>query len=134
MKGEFALLIASLTLVSGLLGALITAYFQRRRQNRMIKVDTLRRLSAYRYHLANRTVSAAGEPFVALNEIFVVYSEEKEVLERLETLHEKLSTSPSTLEDDLLRLIKAMAKATDTRLGVADKFISEPFVPPSVTP
>ena len=134
MKEETALLIAFLTLSSGFLGALITAYFQRRRYTKGIKVDTLRRLAAYRYHLANRTVSATGEPFVALNEIFVVYSDETKVLKELKTFHDRLSTSPGAMTDDLLRLVKAMAKATKTELGVADNFITDPFVPPSVTP
>ena len=134
MESSFALLIAFLTLSSGLFGALTTVYFQRRRQNRTIKIDALRRLVAYRYHLVNRTVSATGEPFVALNEIFVVFSDEPKVLKELETFHDRLTTSPGSMTDDLLRLVKAMARATKTKLGVADKFITVPFVPPSVTP
>ena len=127
------LLVAVLTLSSGLLGALITAWFQRRWHNRIVKVDTLRRLVAYRYHIADQTVSASGEPFVALNEVFVVYSDDPKVLEELEKFHDRIYSNPETLADDLLRLIRVMAKSTKTKLGVADNLVKVPFVPKSAT-
>ena len=51
-----------------------------------------------------------GEPFVALNEVFVVYAEHPQVITTLKKMHEELGVK-DRLVDNIVTLTKAMAKA-----------------------
>jgi hypothetical protein len=117
------------SVVSGLLGVIISTWYYHRYETKKVKLDTLRRLVAYRYCLTNAgAIDAEKEFFGALNEAFVVFNKNRSVLKALQTMHGNLG-QPAKLVDDLLILLKAMYKD----LGIAyseinDSFMTKPFV------
>ena len=94
------------------------------------KRDVLRRFAGNRYVMVESGlgVQPTGEPFVALNEAFVVFAGDSEVIEALETMHAELGR-PNRLIDNILTLVKEMAAAADVPIGLNDSFIERPFVP-----
>ena len=97
----------------------------------MIKRDVLRRFVGNRYTLTESLKGHAGEPFIALNEIFVVYAKDQQVITALKKMHEELGLS-GRLSDNIVMLTKAMALAAKVPIkGLNDEFITRPFTPPS---
>lgn len=66
------------SLLSGLAGALLSTWIFIRRERRRMKLDTLRELWGNKFRMGS------PEFLKALNEIFVVYNDSKEVLKKLE--------------------------------------------------
>ncbi|MDP8238483.1 MAG: hypothetical protein P9X24_05295 [Candidatus Hatepunaea meridiana] len=67
--------------------------------------------------------------FIALNEVFVVFSDSNQVIIALRKMHEELG-QPGRLIDNLVSLIKVMAKASNINITqLNDTFIERPFVP-----
>jgi len=118
-------------LLSGTAGAiaavLINWWLNRRERDLSLKRDVMRRVIGYRFCF---TVAAMnGEPFVALNEASIVFSRCPEVVRSLNRLHRELSQK-DRFEDNLVTLIKAMAKACQLPIGeLNDYFLMHPFTP-----
>ena len=122
------LLVASL--LSGLVAVLVTLFVRARQDQREIKRDVLRRLAGTRYLLTRRgQVLPSGEPFVALNEVFVVFADEPDVLNALERLRKDGGESNA---ENIVALIKRMAAAAEVPVNLDDAFIRNPFTPPTV--
>ena len=104
------------TVLSGLLGALVSIIVYGRREQRRFKVDTLKRFAANRYDVK-------GEEFTrALNEIFVVFNDAPNVMGVLEDFHEKTSN------EALITLYKAMCRDTKVKYDrFNDSFFLKPF-------
>ena len=123
------------SLISGLIGALaavlIQSYIGYGLDQLAVKRDVLRRFAANRYVLTGGEpgVQLNGEPFVALNEAFVVFAGDPEVIEALETMHTELGR-PGRLVENIVTLVKEMAAASDVPIGLNDSFIQRPFTPP----
>ena len=118
-------------ILSGITAALVSSYFQKRKDERELKRDVLRRFVGNRYFLTAGQQSESGEPFIALNEIFVVYAQDREVIDAIKKMKEELDKQ-NRLIDNILTLTKAMAKAAKVPInGLNDNFIVEPFTPPS---
>ena len=78
-------------LLSGLFAAVIANWLHDRSNTLSVKRDVLRRFVGNRYLLtAPGNRSREGEPFVALNEIFIVYAEDPPVIKALRKMHEEL--------------------------------------------
>ena len=92
-----------------------------------IQRDVLLRVAGNRYVMTGTCsgIHSNGEPFVALNEAFLAFADEPEVLEALEDLWE----SDSRDAERVVALIKRMATAADIRISVDDAFLSRPFTP-----
>lgn len=75
------------SLISGLLGVGISAWFFDRLERRKLKVDTARRLIGFRFN------TASSEFQQALNEILVVFADESDVIEAIKELYENLENS-----------------------------------------
>ena len=91
----------------------------------------MRRFVGNRYCLTPGRQSESGEPFIALNEIFIVYARDREVIDAIKKMHEEIHTE-NRLIDNILTLTKAMAKAAKVPInGLNDNFIEKPFTPPS---
>ena len=60
-------------LVSGLLATCVSFHLNRKHMNDLFKRDVLRRLVGNRFLLTKPGCGGEGEPFIALNETFVVY-------------------------------------------------------------
>ena len=67
------------SLISGLLGVIISTIFYVRRENRMIKLETLKKLASNSHNI-NLLVGA-------LNEIFVVFNDSSNVMKAVRNLH-----------------------------------------------
>ena len=81
--------------------------------------------------LTETRVGRDGEPFVALNEVFVVYADHPPVISALKKMHEELGIQ-NRLSDNILTLTKAMAKAAKVPIrDLNDEFITRPFTPPT---
>lgn len=120
MESSIWVVIAA-SLLSGVLGALLSIIVYGRREKRRFKVDTLKRFAANRYDLKGDEFSRA------LNEIYVVFNQNRDVMNALQELHER-TTAKRPSEDALVRLYKAMC----TDVGVAfgdfnDSFFLTPF-------
>ena len=119
------LLVASL--LSGLLAVVVTIFVGACLDRREIKRDVLRRFAGTRYLLTQPgRILPNGEPFVALNEAFVVFADDPEVLSALDNLR----TGDDRDSELIVALIKRMAAAADIPVTLDDAFIREPMTPP----
>ena len=128
MSVPAAILISAL--VSGLLATSVSFYLNRRYSEVERKRDVLRRFVGSRYRLTGQYMGGEGEPFIALNEVFVVYAGHPQVISKLRKMHEELSI-PDRLPDNIVSLVKAMAEAAKVPIReLNDDFITRPFTPP----
>ena len=126
--GNGALVLVA-SLLSGLIGVLVATYVRAWQDQREIKRDVLRRLAGNRYILTGEgLVQSNGEPFVALNEAFVVFAKEPEVLKALEALRKD---DDNRARENIVALIKRMAAAAHVPVTLDDAFIASAFKPPS---
>ena len=88
-----------------------------------MKVATLRRLFGYRYDLKWESFTQS------INEIFVVFQDSKDVLEKLYDFHNAIVLGHTAVQNDkLILLIKSMC--TDLNLDLnkcSEKFVLTPF-------
>lgn len=99
----FVTVIASL--LSGLIGVLLSFKFYERLEKRKLKVETAKKLIGSRYDTGSIDFRTA------LNEIFVVYADSQEVMKAMESFWEVLQTplesrSSNLADDRLLLLLK----------------------------
>ena len=110
-------------LISGLLGVVLTLWVTRRREKRATRVETLRRFAGYRYDIT-------GAEFMrTLNEVFVVFNSDAEVMGALRDFHAGIG-QPSGQNDKLIRLYKEMCRASEIDYAdFNDSFFFKPFSP-----
>jgi hypothetical protein len=96
------------SLLSGLIGIFISSWFYAHQERKRLKTDTARRLLGFRFNLT-------GEGFVqALNEAFIVFSDNPVIVKAIEELHAAATTSGKPhIEDKLVSLLKAVCKDVD---------------------
>lgn len=118
------------SLLSGLVGVIVSSAYYRRFEHRKAKQDVLRRLVGNRMFLTDKLMTEKNRDlFVALNEIFVVYSDSPAVITALKKMHNELGQQGRLL-DNLVSLIKEMCKASGVPFGkLNDNFIESPFTP-----
>ena len=103
---------------------------QWKRDELELRRDVFRRLFAYRYRLTESLAGKDGEPFIALNEAFVVYADFPKVTNALTKLHDELE-SEGQLTLNIIALVRAMADAANISVqDLDDGFIERPFTPP----
>lgn len=120
---------------SGVVAALVAAFVSARLQQRASvianKRDVLRRLVGYRFSLTTAAFgnSDNGEPFVALNEILVVYADHEDVVCALKAMLRD-SGDDSKLHGNLTNLIRRMADAARVPFAQLDnELLLQPFTP-----
>ena len=91
------------SLLSGVVGIVISTIYYRRYEKRRTKIDTFKRFFSNRYDLKGDEFSRA------INEIFVVFHDSEEVLSALRAHHQKVVDKQNS-EGELIRLHKAMCK------------------------
>lgn len=93
------------SLLSGILGVVISIIYHRRTEKIRAKIETLKNFCGYRYNLR-------GDNFTkTLNEIFIVFQDSNNVLEKLNQFHEVIVSKQTDLANDkLVSLFKAMCK------------------------
>jgi len=117
-------------LLSGLIGVVISTWHYRRFERRRLKLDTFRRLLAYRHAVVPASSSTTQEHFFStLNEVFVVFHDAPLVVRALQTLHADLQLS-NRLQDNLVSLFKAICNDLHISIkAINDSFFLYPFVP-----
>lgn len=110
------------SLISGMLGVLITNYFFLRQEKRKLKKDILIKLVGSKYDTSHDNFHQA------INSIIVVYNEDKEVMQNLKNFMEAVESTTvnknSHLSQKLLDLIISMNK----NLGMKTKNIPENYL------
>lgn len=100
------LLTVFVAIASGVLGSALTVWFMIRIEDHKLKIDTLRRM------LGNRDELTGAAFCAAVNEVLVVFRNDKKVLAALRNLHQVASTpSKPNVDDALLVLLKESAAA-----------------------
>jgi len=108
-------------LLSGVVGVAISIVYHRRYEKRRTKIDTFKRFFSNRYDLKGDEFSRA------INEIFVVFHESKEVISTLRAFHQRV-TDKQPSENELLKLHKAMCKVVNIKFDkFNDSFFLRPF-------
>ena len=104
---------------------------QERKEKIDIKKDVLRRIVGNRFYLTQvDKMSVMGEPFVALNEACVVFSDDLEAMKSLRAFDEAKPPEKITVYfPKLIESLSAAAEVDGFELG--GYFIDHPFAPPS---
>lgn len=133
----FSVLVIVISVVSAIIAGISVwqaRRFQReqwRRDELAMRRDVLRRLCGYRYRLTGDRVGQDGEPFVALNEAWVVFAEFPEVRGALVKMHMELGES-ERLSENYVSLVRAMAGVARVPVDdIDDVMLARPFTPPS---
>ena len=91
-----------------------------------LRRDVLRRLCAYRHRLTESGAGQGDEPFIALNEAWVVFANHSTVVDALR----EMRVSPNQSSAHIVSIIKAMAEASNISLeGFDEVYLEYPFVP-----
>jgi len=119
------LIISISAFISGFFGVLVSIWYNRNNEIKRAKLDLLQQLVGNRHDVR-------GEKFTeALNQIFVVFSNSKDVLASLKAFHEVAISSTrneAIMNQKLLDLFKAMYK--DLKLNIEpldDTFFLQAF-------
>ena len=129
-------MIDTASLASGLVGALagvivaafLNYWLQSKAAELARKLDVLRRLSANRHLLTERGLRTQpiGEPFCALNEAVVVFTNDQNVIQALKCMQD----NPGQASRDIPKVIKEMYAACGCGLsGDHESLIERPFTP-----
>jgi len=118
--GQIVLTIIT-SVISGIIGVIISTVFYVRHERRKDKLETLRRFMGNRYDLVGDEFSRA------LNEIFVMFKGSPKVMQALSAYHEKV-TGQQGSEDELIKLFKTMCDDVSVSYGeFNDSFFLRPF-------
>ncbi|HCE3037167.1 TPA: hypothetical protein NG287_004516 [Vibrio parahaemolyticus] len=108
------------SLLSGLLGVIVSTVYYRRHEARKVKFTTFRSLMANRFDLNSEGFTKA------INEIAIVFNDSKPVCKALTEYHLSLGTTQA--DDAFLKLFKSIAR--DLNLSMSDfndSFLFKPF-------
>lgn len=113
------------SVISGLIGVIVSILYYKRYEKRQMKYKTLRDIAANRYDIL-------GEEFTkSLNEIFVVYNDSSNVRNALKRFHENriAGTQNNDLANQyLIELFKSMCDNIGIKYGeFTDNFFLRPF-------
>lgn len=110
------------SLLSGLIGVAISTFYYRRFEKKKIKLEAFRRFVANRYDLK-------GDEFTrSLNEIYVVFNENKDVMNALSKFHQSIVQKNGDRNEKLVTLFKSMCNALEIeKSGFDEPFFMTPF-------
>lgn len=100
------------SLVSGIVGAVISTWYFYKLERHKLKLDLARRLLGNRY-------SISGDAFsCAVNEVIAVFADSQDVLSKLRGLYEALQApSKPNAESALIDFLKAVCRASGLAQG-----------------
>ena len=122
----FSILIAS--------GAVYISWENSQQEKLEIKRDVIKRIVGYSYRLTEGRTGQDGEPFIALNQAYVIFADHPPVIAALVKFHDEPKINP-TLTNNMVTLIKSMAEASALPVqasNLTDKFLTAPFTPPQI--
>ncbi len=113
------------SLLSGIIGVVISTIYYRKYERHKMKMDTARRLLGTRYNIL-------GEEFTqALNEAFVIFHDSPKVMKALSEFHQVATSKQSGVANDkLVTLFKSVCD--DVRINhqsFNDSYFLQPFNP-----
>ena len=111
------------SLVSGIVGVLVSTWYFYKLERHKLKLDLARRLLGNRF-------SITGDGFTcAVNEVIAVFADSDEVLSRLRLLYEALEAhGKPNAETALIDFLKAVCKASGLTQGTLnDAFLIKTF-------
>jgi hypothetical protein len=113
------------SLLSGIIGVVISTIYYRRYERRKEKVELIKQLFGNRYNLNGDKFSEA------LNNIMIIFNDSSDVLEKLKSFHNIVSSNNKTNEtvnSALIDLFKALLKNVRIDFkGLNDTFILKAF-------
>lgn len=97
------------SLLSRLVGVLVSFYFFQRLERRKMKLETARKLFGGKHHMAGKEFQEA------MNEVMVVFSDSDVVIAAMDDLWSTLQTprdklSPEVANDKMVKLMKALCR------------------------
>jgi hypothetical protein len=109
MSNEQILVTIASSLLSGIIGVFISFLFYRNLELRKLKYDTARKLFGNRHAIEGKEFSEA------INEIMIVYSDSKAVMDALQVMWEIMKTPQNARhakapDEALIKLMKAVCK------------------------
>lgn len=114
----------------GVTVALVVSHIEKGRARRTLRQDVLRRLLGYSYRLTGSFKGTDGEPFVALNEAWIVFADCPRVTGALARMHDELGHA-GRLAPNVVELVRSMADVADVPIEEVDEnFLVRPFTPP----
>lgn len=119
----WVLITLSSSLISGITGIVISILYHKRAEKRQSKINTLKQFVGYRYDLKGKNFTKA------INEIFVVFQDSKQVLNKLQEFHEIIISNQKTIANDkLVALFKEMCKDLNIDSSkFSESFFLKPF-------
>jgi len=110
------------SLLSGLVGVLVSFYFFNRLEKRKLKTETARKMFGSKHEIGS---SAFNE---AMNEVMIVFSDSDEVISAMEELWQTLSTPISSratnaADEKLVKLMKCMCR----EIGIEHKKLPDAY-------
>ena len=109
------------SVISGIVGVVVTIIYSHLYEKRRMKLDILRRFAATRY-------DAGGEEFAkTMNEIFIVFQDSPKVMQSLADYHR--FAKPDDWRDSLLKLFKEMCRNAGVKVEFNDSFFFTPLIP-----
>lgn len=109
MTYEYILLTIVASLVSGLIGVVVSYIFYSRLERRKIKLDTARKMFGSKHQMHGKDFQEA------VNEVMIVFSDSQEVIDSMENLWKVVSTPQSArgekaADEAMILLMKSMCK------------------------
>ncbi len=122
MTIEFILVTLLASLLSGLVGVLVSFYFFQRLERRKLKFDTAKKLFGSKHNMAGKEFQEA------MNEIMVVFSDSNDVIVAMDDLWTTLQTplgarGPNIANEKMVKLMKAVCRA----IGVKYKNLPDTY-------
>lgn len=122
------------SLISGIIGVIMTLAWQRRSEIRRQKIEVLRELSGYRFTLIDHGTGVQPADKArfqgALNQIFIIYADDEAVMRTLGEFHASVVSKQAgaIINDHLVKLFKAMANSAKVDISqLNDSFFLTPF-------
>lgn len=120
MTGEEVSVTLISSLISGKSGVLISYVLFVRYEKRRVKHDVARKLFANKYDTTNPQFSEA------MNEILIVFADDKRVISELKALWDAIETEPSKRttnpNDKLLSLVREVCRSVNAKHDLPDEY------------
>lgn len=125
MSFEAVIVAVVSSLISGLLGVAVSAWFFYKLERHKLKLDLARRLLGHRFSISGDNFSCA------MNEVIAVFADSPDVLQKMERLYQTLQTPGKPNADGaLVDFLKSVCKRSGlTQATLNDGYLLKTFNP-----
>ncbi|RUO73297.1 DUF6680 family protein [Idiomarina ramblicola] len=122
MTNETIILTLVSSVISGVLGVVISSIFYSRLEKRRIKLETARKM------FGNKHAMSGKEFQESINEVMIVFSDSQEVIDLVQKLFDVVSTpqdarAPKAADEALIKLMKAICRS----IGIKHKNLPDTY-------